>query len=79
MIILASSMIIGFLIGKRCQAKLLVLASFMVLCAWIIAATIRQTFSIIDVLLLFSYLTSLQGGFFVGAYNQINREEKSIT
>ena len=71
-------MIIGFLIGRSCQAKLLVLASFMVLCAWIIAATIRQTFSIIDVLLLFSYLASLQSGFFVGAYIQTIRAEKSI-
>jgi hypothetical protein len=71
-------MVIGFLIGKKYQAKLLVLASFLVLCAWTIAATTRQSFSVIDVLLLFSYLSSLQGGFLIGAYIQTSREEKRI-
>jgi hypothetical protein len=36
----------------------------------------RGTTSLVDILLLFSYLSALQGGFLIGAYIQTQRAEK---
>jgi hypothetical protein len=76
MIILIASLSTGLLIGGRYRVNFLILASFLLVCVWISAAFMREEFSAIDVLLLFSYLSALQGGFLIGAYIQTEREEK---
>lgn len=71
MVILVASLTIGLLIGRMFRTNTLILASTVLLVSWIAAAFIRGSFSIIDVLLLFSYLSALQGGFLLGAYLQV--------
>lgn len=73
MILLTACLMIGFLIGRRNLTNLLILASITVMCACIYAAIMRQTASATDILLLFSYLSALQGGFLIGAYMHIRR------
>jgi uncharacterized protein YneF (UPF0154 family) len=76
MIVLIACLIIGLLLGRRYLTNLLILASIVVPCACIYAELMRGTASVVDILLLFSYLSALQGGFLIGAYIQTNRTEK---
>lgn len=78
MIVLALFLIVGLLIGRKCQTKLLIVASFAVLCVSVSTAFSHGIFTIIDVLLMFSRLSALQGGFLIGAYFQTRRVEKGF-
>jgi hypothetical protein len=79
MVFLVASLTIGLSIGRMLQTNTLILASTALWVIWIAAAFIRGSFSIVDVLLLFSYLSALQGGFLFGAYLQGRYAPKSST
>lgn len=70
MVLLVAAMTIGLAIGRKYQTNSLILVSVVIAVLWAIAAIVRGSCSIVDVLLLFSHLSGLQGGFLIGAYLQ---------
>lgn len=78
MIVLAVSLAAGFLIGRKLLTNTLIFASIVVLVCWISASIMRGTFSFVDVLLLLSYLSALQGAFLIGAYLNTEHAETEL-
>lgn len=64
----------GFAVGSYLRLGAVTAASLVVLLVWIATKVYIQTVTVPDVLMLFAYLSALQGGFLIGAYTATRRE-----
>ncbi len=68
MLTLCLLILIGFAIGSYLRLNVVAAASLIVLLVWVFTKIYVQAVTVIDVLMLFAYLSALQGGFLIGAY-----------
>lgn len=64
----------GFAVGSYLRLGAVTAVSLIVLLGWIVTKIYVQTITVADVLMLFAYLSALQGGFLIGAYAATRRE-----
>ncbi|MEH3116468.1 MAG: hypothetical protein PGN25_02365 [Methylorubrum populi] len=69
MLTLSLLILTGFAVGSYLRLGAVTAASLTVMVVWILTKVYVQTLTVVDVLMLFAYLSALQGGFLIGAYS----------
>lgn len=73
MLTLCLLILVGFAVGSYLRLGSVAAASMIVLLVWAGTKLYIQALTAVDVLMLFAYLSALQGGFFIGAYAATRR------
>ncbi|MBD8907207.1 hypothetical protein [Methylorubrum zatmanii] len=79
MLTLCLLILAGFGVGSYLRLGAVTAASLIVLIAWVSTRLYLRTVGAADILMLFAYLSALQGGFLLGAYAATRRAEAAFS